>query len=344
MKTKYCIVAVLCSISLGLGSCSNKGQTENRPPIKVKTSTVQTTTCNGEQSYSGTIEEVTGATLSFPIAGTVEQLHVSTGQRVAKGTLIASVNESSLRSAHDATVAMLEQAQDAYSRMKQLHDNNSLPEIQWVDVQSKLRQAQSSEQIARKALSDGKLYAPFSGVISEKQIERGQNVLPGQPIVKLVNIAQVNVNIPVPENEISKITKGQAVVVSVPALNNRSFVGRIAEKGVAANPLSRSYEVKARIDNPSGELMPGMVCSLSFDNAENTSAAIIVPAETVQIDEDNNKFVWTVKDGKASKKVIEIGTVTATGVIVKSGLADGDNIIIEGQQKVSEGTTVTLER
>ena len=90
------------------------------------------------------------------------------GDRVAKGQLIATVDPFSMQSSYDAAKASLAQAEDAYRRMKELYDKGSLPEIKWVEVQSKLQQAKSMEEVARKNLDDCKLYAPFSGIISER--------------------------------------------------------------------------------------------------------------------------------------------------------------------------------
>ena len=265
------------------------------------------------------------------------------GQRINQGDLIAALDETTLQNAYDMSAATLAQAEDAYQRMKQLHDNNSLPEMQWVEVQNQLKQARSAEQIAKKNLTDGKLYAPFSGVISEKNVEIGQNVMPGIPVAKLVTVGQVKVSIAVPENEIAHIRMGQAVCVNVPALEGKSFEGKIVEKGISANPLSRSYEVKALIKNPSGELLPGMICDLSVLSKEEDSA-IVLPSNVIQIDDANQTFVWVNRNGKAEKQVIQTEMLTRNGVVVAEGLNIGDEIITEGQQKVSEKMDITIDK
>ena len=83
------------------------------------------------------------------------------------------LDATSVRSSYDAAKAALVQAEDAYRRMEELHAKGSLPEIKWVEVQSKLQQARSMEEMARKNLKDCKLYAPFSGVIADKSVEVG---------------------------------------------------------------------------------------------------------------------------------------------------------------------------
>lgn len=339
MKAKHCSMAALCCLALIMIGCKQQ-EVRMSHPVKVTVMKVTPVTLSIEQDFSGTVEEASGSTLSFPVAGTVQQIRVVTGQRVVKGELIAVLDEETLRSAYEAASASLVQAEDAYQRMKQLHDAGSLPEIQWVEVQSKLKQAESAEAISKKNLADGKLYAPFSGVISEKNVEVGHNVTPGQPVVRLVTINQVKVCVSVPENEISQINVGQPVNVSVSALNGKTFSGKIVEKGVVAHPLSRSYEVKAIIENRSGELMPGMICTMGIDNGD-TNNVIILPAPVIQTDEQNRTFVWVNEGGKARKRMLQTGMLTKDGVVILYGISAGDEVIVEGQQKVSEGMDVT---
>lgn len=343
MKINYCSMATLCFLALLIVTGCGKQQEVQQQPMKVKVMKVHPVSVANAQEYSGTIEESSGSTLSFPVAGTVRQIKVEAGQRVSKGELIAALDEATLQSSNDAAVATLEQTEDAWRRMKQLHDNGSLPEMQWVEVQSKLKQAQSVKRISEKNLADAKLYAPFSGIISMKSAEVGQNVAPGSPIVRLVTVSQVKVHIAVPENEISRVAIGQAVHVTVAALGERTFSGRIAEKGIVANALSRSYEVKALIDNPDEDLMPGMICTLSL-NQEKETAAIVLPARIVQTDETNHSFVWINDRGKARKRIISTGWFGENGIQAVSGLENGDEIIVEGQQKVSENMDITAEK
>lgn len=151
MKAKHGSMAVLCCLALMMTGCKRQELREPHP-VKVTVMKVSSVAFGGEQEFSGTVEEASGSTLSFPVAGTVQQIRVTAGQQVAKGELIAVLDEATLRSAYEAASALLLQAEDAYRRMKQLHDAGSLPEIQWVEVQSKLKQAQSAEAISKKNL------------------------------------------------------------------------------------------------------------------------------------------------------------------------------------------------
>ena len=176
-----------------------------------------------------------------------EPVKVDLGSRVRQGQLLATLDEVSMQNTYQAAKAALKQAEDTYQRMKELHEKGSLAEMKWVEVQSKLQQAQSMEAVARKNLTDCQLYAPFSGVIAEKSLEVGQNVVPGVQVLKLVSDDRLKVRISVPETEIARVARGQKAVIEAPVLNGTKAEGVVTEKGVQANPLSRSYEVNVSI-------------------------------------------------------------------------------------------------
>ena len=132
--------------------------------------TVVSSVRNETVRFSGTVQEENGSSLSFPLMGRVKSVKVDLGSRVRQGQLLATLDEVSMQNTYQAAKATLKQAEDAYQRMKELHEKGSLAEMKWVEVQSKLQQAQSMEAVARKNLTDCQLYAPFSGVIAEKSL------------------------------------------------------------------------------------------------------------------------------------------------------------------------------
>lgn len=342
---KIRMMLVLLTALVVCSSCSEKKENRAASAVKVKTMTVQPQTFSGEFHYSGTIEEISGTSLSFAGIGTVKSIHVSEGQFISKGQLVGVLDATSAQNAYETALAAKEQALDAEQRMKMLHDAGSLPEIKWIEVQTKVRQALAAEQIARKGLADTKLYAPFSGFVAQKMAEAGTNVVMGMPVVKLVKIDRVYVKMGIPEEEIARIRKGDAVLINVGALSDRTFTGRITEKGVTADPVSRTYEVKAEIENSRHELLPGMICRAIVGNTAEgnlkSATALTIPADIIQLDFDNRRFVWRVANGKAEKAYIRLGEMTGGNVTLTEGLKADDKIIVEGQQKVSTGMSVT---
>ena len=252
------------------------------------------------------------------------------------------------------------QAADTYKRMKLLHDNGSLPEMKWVEVQTQYQQAQDAvsqvrqqvnqaeaavktahaqKNISLKNLHDTRLIAPSTGYISRSMVTAGQNIAPGQPVAMLVDIRQVKVKISVPETDIAHIHVGQPLRFTVSSMPGRIFTARITEKGVAADPISRSYVVKAVTSNTERKLLPGMVCDAYIEQPQHTNI-LTLPANIIQIDIDNHPFVWTVVNGEALRTSVELGQNTGDNIQIVSGLSYGSKVIVEGQQKVSNVTKV----
>lgn len=341
-------------LALTLTACTEKEeQKQDVAPVAVKTMTVGTTaTASTGYRYSGVVEEETARALSFSTGGNIQQLTVKVGDRVSRGQLIAVVDGTTAHNTLDMARATLTQAQDAYNRMKLLHDRGSLPDIKWVEAESQLSQAVSAEKIAQKGVTDCRLYAPADGVVSEKYVEVGQNAAPGAPIVKVVSTSRLDVRVSVPEGEMASIKQGQSASIVVPALGNRRYTGHVVEKSVVADPLSRSYNIKVRVDVIDRDLLPGMVTQVSIENGKmekmkdgnNAAQGIVIPSRLLQLDDNNTYFVWLDINGKAVRRTVAVGDFAADGVIITSGLQSGDKVITEGQQKVCTGTRLTTNK
>jgi membrane fusion protein, multidrug efflux system len=336
-------MVLVWTVTVSFYGCSTKKvSSDETKAIPVTTMTVRQLETTVADNYVGVIEESSATSLSFATLGSVERIYVDNGMKVSKGQLLAELDKTSLQSSYDAAVSTLNQAKDAYARMKQLYDNGSLPQIKWIEVQSGLQKAQSMEQIAQKTLQNTQLIAPSTGIIASRTIEAGANVVPGITVMKLINIEHVKVKISVSEAEISKINKGDEVSVTIGALDNDIRKGKITEKGVIANPLSHTYDVKIDLDNPTKEVMPGMVCNVSL-LSKNTSLQIILPGNAIQVAHNGECFVWVAENGLAQKRTIITNGLSKDGVIVSEGLSQGEQVIIEGRQKVSNGMKIAIQ-
>lgn len=341
MKTSQIINVIV----IGLGfvcfsSCGfKKEKITQLPPIKV---TIMPVSDSGNiigRTYSGTVESGEGAEVSFTIPGTVEKIYASAGDEIKKGQLLAELKSGTLQNSYNIAKATLAEAQDAYDRFKKLHDAKALADMRWVEIENTLKQAQNAEEIARRAMDDARLYSPISGTVSEKLIDVGQTVIPAVAAFKIVALNDVKVTIPIPENEIANLSVGQNADIVVEALNNEHISGKLTEKGIVANPLTRAYEAKFSVENPNGKLLPGMICNVSIQ-ADSIEQVIVLPPQSVLLSADNRNFVWLARDSKAHQQFVEASDITAEGIVISSGLERGDSVIIAGMQKVSEGTQV----
>ena len=342
--SKLCIMAIGAYIFAG---CANeKGAEKQEKIIPVKVMEIAASQTASVRNYIGMVEESVAVSLAFSSMGTIEQVFVLEGQRVQKGQLLAKLNTATAEDSYQMMLSKLQQAQDAYDRLAKLHEKGSIPEIQFVEVATGLQQAKSMTSVSKKNLDDCQLFAPRDGVIASRSVEIGSNVMPGVAAFKLVSINKVNVKIPVPEGEIGKIAKGQKALIEVPALNDSVFIGEVDTKGVAANVISHTYDVKISVDNPLMKLMPGMVCKVVVQSPEITgeaiSAKITVPNRTIQISTDGRQFVWLADDNTAKRKFVKTDGINDDGIVVTDGLSTGDKLIVEGFQKISEGMKISF--
>jgi len=346
MNTKLYILPILSLLLLGCENefvMSNKRNVSRRelPKVKVETVVAQSSIVQHSYRYAGSVAEVSSTIVSFFTPGTVKKVNVTEGKKVHKGTLVATLDETSAKSALEIASALKSQAEDALARMEKLHQNKTISEIQWMDVESKYKQAVASEKLAQKALDDCKLYAPATGIVAGKSLEVGQNVLPGVSVFKIVDIAKVKARAFVPEKEIGSIRIGDKVKIQVGALGDKTFCGIISNKGIAANLLSRNYEIEAEIPNKNGELLPGMLAEISLEKSDSLSG-VVLPTSAVLLDEKNQKFVWVVSKGLAERRDVEVYlNIDATGNdVLVQGIESGDTVIVSGMQKVGRGTRV----
>lgn len=331
---------VLLSVA-AFTACSRKEQTTRADSVNVKAIKVSSSSHVIGKNYMGTIEEEDGANVSFGVLGNVVRVMVEEGQFVRRGQAMAEVDGQNVRNAHEISAATLNQAEDAYRRLKNLYDKGTLPEIKMVEMETALAKAKAAEAISRKSVSEIVLKAPFDGYVASSAVHVGASVVPGVTGFKLVKIDRVKVSLSVPEKEIGKVNVGEMVTFTVSALGDSVFTGKIVNRGVTASAISHSYSVKAVVENRGHKLLPGMVCKVRLENSEG-DYTIVVPQQTVQIS-GQEKFVWLVKDGKAHRQQVTTGDIINEGVIIESGLTSGDMVIVEGQNKVCEDLAVKIE-
>lgn len=334
------IISVLCALVL-LTACGTKPSQGKEETISVTVEKATLTNDYSQLPYVGVVEEESSTSVSFTGMAMLKTMTVSEGQPVKKGQLLAVIDETQARNTLATTKASLDQAKDAYERMKLLHDNGSLPDIKWVEVESKVAQAQSAYDMAKKNLEDCRIYAPVSGVVGTKIMGVGETVLPTEPVLTILSIDNVKVRVSIPEREIAGITDGTATTITVDALEGETFHGGRIEKGVMADPLTHTYDIRINVPNPGRKLLPGMVARVQIKNEKlniKNEGAVTLPVKAVQQATDKSFFVWIPKDGKAHRQPVTIGQTVGNRVVIESGLSEGDEVIVEGYQKVGEGT------
>jgi RND family efflux transporter MFP subunit len=314
-----------------LAGCKPKATETVRQPLPVEVLVVDTVTNSMTRTYVGEVEENLSVSVSFPVGGRVERVYVHEGDHVREGQVLAVVNSTTAQNAYNSAKASLQQAEDAYNRLKKVYDQGSLAEVKWVEMQTTLEQARAMEQIARKQLDDCTLKAPMSGVVGSCNAKVGASMLPGEPAFTLLDMGRVAVVFSVPESEINTVTVGQETRVVVPALKDRIMTGRVTERSVTSSRVAHSYQVKVAFPNADKALMPGMVCKILLEEPENHG--YVIPSKCVQT-RPEGLSVWVVENGRAQQRVITSTEFVANGVLVTSGLHPGDTVITAGMNKL----------
>ena len=350
-------------------SCGRKKTDDTKAPIRVETEVVSPSQNAGGQTYVGIVEEREATAVSFTSMGVVKHVYVTEGQAVGRGQLLAEMDATTVGNSVEAAKAatsqahdmvtqaeqMYAQAKDAYDRMKLLHDNGSLPEIKWIEMETKLHQAEATlnsaragvhqaaatEKIARKGLSDARLTAPVAGIIGRKLIGAGETALPSQSVVTILDISTVKVKVSIPEAEMSSITPTTRTAISVEAVDKNVMGGRI-EKGVQADALTHTYDIRINVSNVDHKLLPGMVANVRFIDGKAGMENLCIPITSVQKRSDGTLFVWVVaEDNTVHRTTIRIGDTIGNRIVILSGISEGQRIVTEGYQKLSEGSKVS---
>jgi RND family efflux transporter MFP subunit len=337
---------IICTTALfTLVACNRNTGRETLPaaePIRVTTVTVKQEKVVTALRYSGTVEAYQSIPLNFRTTGTVQKVMVEAGDMVRKDQLLATLDETDAKSMYGISLSQYEQAHDAYDRLKTVHDQGSLPEIKWVEVESNLAQARSSLDLAKNNLDKCNLYAPVGGMVGRRNIEPGMSSISitSAPL-ELVDITQVYVKIPVPENEVPCIRKGMKATITVAALNDRKYQGTVASVSPVADRISRTWETKIVVPNPRFDLKPGMVCDVRMESMI-PKEVILVPGPCVTKDNDNRIFVYLVDPAskRAGKQFITTGQYLDAGLEVVSGLEAGQIIVNEGKEKLTDNCLI----
>ena len=333
------IIGLLAILMVCRGS--EKKERRVKAPTRVKTQMVSPAFADGAQTYVGIVEEREGTAVSFTGMGVVRRVLVNEGQVVSRGQLIAEMDDTQARNLLSGAEAQMNQANDALERYKMLHDNGSLPEVQWVEIQSKVAQAKSQLEVAKKNLADCRLTAPVSGIIGKKLVGAGETAMPSQAVVTILDISNVKVKVAIPEAEISGINASTPSTINVEAAQASVSGGRI-EKGVQADALTHTYDVRISVPNGDRKLLPGMVASVRFiAEGSQSIAGKSLPVTSVQKAADGSLFVWTVaNDSTAHRSKVSIGATNGNHVAITDGIDMGQRVVTEGYQKLSEGSKV----
>lgn len=282
--------------------------------------------------------------VGFLVPGQVDSVGPSEGDEVRSGDLLAALDRTEYRLNVEMAEAQHERAEDEHTRAEAMFGENAIPENDYHKAITALRLARVQEDVARKKLADARLTAPMSGVVARRGIQPGEQAGPGVPVFTLVQVDRVQVQVGVPEAEIGRVAVGQRATLTVPALDDASFEGRVHVVGIAADPASRTYTTKIAVPNPRRILRPGMIAEVRVEGARRIQA-LTLPGEAIVRDVDGvtRVFVYFPDEERVHARRVVTGAAFGREIEVREGLTGDELVVIGGQHRIREGSRVVAE-
>lgn len=339
------LIMALVAPTLVLVGCNGKRTAEaiTNDAVAVKTQSVSVTTSYKKISVSGNIEGNKTIRLGFMVAGRINFIAAEEGQKVQEGQVLSSLDPENYRIAKDMADANLDQTQDEYSRLSKMYATKSISESDYSKISTALKVAKSQQQLQAKNLKETKLYAPISGILLKRLTEKGEIIDVGLPLFVVSDIRTVKVNASIPESELHNLHIGNTAKVYVSSLN-KDFIGKITEIGSLAEATTRTFTVKIELKNPGLEIRPGMTAEINIET-KRLENYIAIPADVVLHDVDNSSYVYVADTAKkiSIKRKVSLGNIVENNIKVISGLTVGDQLIVVGQNKLSNGTSIIIK-
>lgn len=212
--------------------------------------------------------------------------------------------------------------------------------LQKIGAENQVSSVEGQVDIAKANLGGTILKAPFDGTILEKFLDVGNYVNPSQKIVSIGDISKVYITVSLTAEELTYVKLGQTVQISAPGGIEKE--GKVSKVLPALDPVSKKVEVRILIPNEENKLLSGMFADVTFLDAKSESPRLLIPFKSV-VFEQNIPYVYIVKNNKAFKTQVTIGTTSGNEVEIIDGLSQGDSVITEGAKLVKDGNSVNVK-
>lgn len=307
---------------------------------------------------SATLETPRDATLSAQTSGTIEML-VPLGTAVKAGDTVARIDAAmalaSQRQA-EATAASaragLNLARETHRRQKPLAEKQIISALEFERINAQMAEASANLSRANAAVSQSReqvkfnhIVAPFEGIIEQHFVERGEQVSPGTPTVRLVDTHEIKLTAGVPERFSVDIGVGAALTVDFVAYGLPQREAKVTFVANTIDARNRTFNIEALLDNADGKLKPQMIAKVNLTRAV-VAEALVVPRTAVLTDE-RGPSVFTVPGndpaGQARRVYVKLGPGAGNAVVVTEGLTAGTRVIVRGQSELSDGDDIDVE-
>lgn len=278
-------------------------------------------------------------------SGHIKKIHVTKGQRVAKGDLIVSLNTSILENSIAEVKLGLDLATKVYDKQKALWEQNIGSEIQYLEAKNNKERLEYSLKTLQAQLDMSLVKAPFSGIVDDIYSKEGELASPSAPLVYLVNLDKLKIEADVTENILTKIHVGDMVTIKFPTYSDIVLNAPIKRIGNAIDQKTRTIKVEIWLDNVRGQIKPNQIAMLSIKDFESKKA-FVVPSIVLKQD-SKGTFLFVASKNEAGK-VVATKTYVETGLsyndrtMVTKGLDKGQQVITAGFNQIGNGSLIEV--
>ena len=272
-------------------------------------------------------------------SGRVVELTFESGQQVAKGDVLLSLDNDIEKANLDETEANLREMQQALERSESLRRNNTVSQAQLDQLTAKNIAARAARDRAARRLADRTVRAPFAGITGLRRVDIGARVDDDTVITTLDDLSEVEVEFQLPEIFYGNVRRGLEITAASASFPGRTFTAKIANIDSRIDETARVFRVRAVMPNPDLVLPAGMFMTISV--VLDSHDAMMIP-EAAVIFEGPVSYVYIVEDNKAARREVQLGQRRRNLAEVTSGLNSGDLVVQRGTQNLRNGSSVTV--
>jgi membrane fusion protein, multidrug efflux system len=365
-KPVLAVVAIVVVAGALVGLRASQASKETKKPEQANVvleftpadvATVQMKSLVNAIQFSGSLSPYLQTMVKSKVAGDVTHILVREGQAVSAGQVLAQIDTADLKARLDAQAATLEEARAKLDIADKNRENNQqllrqkfisqnaadTTQSAYEAAAALMRSAEAQLRIARKAMDDANVRAPFTGIIAKKLVGTGEKVGIDSPLFALVDLSRMEIEAPAPASEIPSVRVGQPASFRVDGFADRTFDGRVERINPVTEQGSRSITMYISVANRDGVLRGGMFAKGQIV-LDKTAPAAVVPASAIR-DESGQAYVYTIEDGKIGKRAVKVGlTEPQQGLVeVKSGLESGLQVVSARVSGLKPGSPATLK-
>jgi membrane fusion protein (multidrug efflux system) len=342
------LIGVLAAIkTLQIGAMIDQGKKFVQPPQTETAAQVRVVSWETALTAVGTLSAVQGVTVAAELPGKVVEITFAAGASVTKGDLLLRQDTSSEEAQLPGALAQVELSRANRERYEQLFAKRLVAQVERDSAVASAELALAQADTIRAAIAKKTVRAPFSGRLGIRQVNLGQILREGDPIVTLQALDPIYVDFTLPQQQLPLVRPGLAVQVTTDALAGSSWTGRIT----AVNPLvdaeTRHVRVQATAANGGEKLRPGMFVSVAV-GLPARQAVLVVPLTAV-LYAPYGDSVFVIEDaadgnGKVLRhQFVRLGPKRGDFVAVESGIKEGETVVTTGVFKLRNGQSVVVD-